>query len=346
VASVPKSPYVVTLNPGSKTSDFVSSVRATSNEYLLKTLVNSKSQSVQEVLVIDLSADQLLVASSSSMISSIIKEGVISTSATQSGATWGLDRIDQFTKTGDGNYNYSFDGTGVDVYVIDSGIRLDHSEFTGRITAAYRLSEFTSVEDCTGHGTHVAAIAAGTTYGVAKKANIIPIRIFNCEGKATLSGMQVTVSFINSIHESTTPAVANLSLGFGYNSTMNSLMQSLINDGIVTVVAAGNDGADACNYSPASAPNAITVAASTSIDRDATFSNIGACVDIFAPGDLILSAGFSSVGDFSAEVSVGGIVSDASVSAAASPVSPSSLSLDCKNLIAGSLPSSSICLNL
>jgi hypothetical protein len=127
VASVPKSPYVVTLNAGFKTPDFVASVKATSNEYLLKTLVNLKSQSVQEVLVIDLSADQLLLASSSSMISSIIKEGVISTSATQFGATWGLDRIDQFTKTGDGSYNYSFDGTGVDVYVIDSGIRLDHS---------------------------------------------------------------------------------------------------------------------------------------------------------------------------------------------------------------------------
>jgi len=139
VASVPKSPYVVTLNAGSKAPDFVESVGAAANEYLLKTLVNSKSQSVQEVIVIDLSADQLLLASSSSMISSIIKEGVLSTSATQSGATWGLDRIDQFTKTGDGNYNYSYNGSGVDIYVIDSGIRLDHSEFTGRITAMWRL---------------------------------------------------------------------------------------------------------------------------------------------------------------------------------------------------------------
>jgi subtilisin family serine protease len=106
--------------------------------------------------------------------------------------------------------------------------------------------------------------------------------------------MQSAVSTINSVHASTTPAVANLSLGFGFNSTMNSYMQSLINDGIVTVVAAGNDGADACSYSPASAPNAITVGASTSIDQDAAFSNIGSCVDIFAPGAGILAAGISS----------------------------------------------------
>jgi hypothetical protein len=116
----------------------------------------------------------------------------------------------------------------------------------------------------------------------------------NCAGQGTLSGMQAAVTWINNRHVASTPAVVNLSLGFGYNSTMNSLMQSLINDGIVTVVSAGNEGADACDYSPASAPNAITVGASTAIDQDATFSNIGSCVDIFAPGVGILSAGISS----------------------------------------------------
>ena len=294
VASVPKSPYAVTLNSGASIPSFVASVGATTNEYLLKTLVSSKGQSVQDVLVIDLSADQLLAASRSAMVSSIFKEGVISTAATQSGATWGLDRIDQFTKTGDGNYNYSYDGTGVDIYVIDSGIRTDHTEFTGRIPSGAYLDTLGSVEDCGGHGSHVAGIAAGTTYGVAKKANIIPVRIMNCDGQGTLSGMQAAVTWINNRHVATTPAVVNLSLGFGYNSTMNSLMQSLIGDGIVTVVSAGNDAADACDYSPASAPDAITVGASTSIDQDATFSNIGACVDIFAPGVGILSAGIST----------------------------------------------------
>jgi hypothetical protein len=169
VATVAKSPYVVTLNEGSSTANFVAAIGATSKEYLLKNLLNSKSQSVQEVLVVDLSADQLLAASNSSMVASIFKEGVISTAATQTGATWGLDRIDQFTKIGDGNYNYSYDGTGVDVYVIDSGIREFHTEFTGRITDGAFLTELGSIEDCGGHGTHVAGIAAGTTYGVAKK---------------------------------------------------------------------------------------------------------------------------------------------------------------------------------
>lgn len=293
-AAVSKSPYVVTLNAGFTTANFVSAIGATSSEYLLKTLVDSKEQSVQEVLVIDLSVDQLLAASSSALVSSIFKEGVISTAATQTGATWGLDRIDQFSKTGDGNYNYSYDGTGVDVYIIDSGIRFDHSEFTGRIPSWAYLPSLGSAEDCGGHGTHVAGVAAGTTYGVAKKANIIPVRIMNCAGQGTLSGMQAAVTWITDRHVASTPAVVNLSLGFGYNSTMNSLMQSFINDGIVTVVSAGNDGADACSYSPASAPNAITVGASTSLDQDATFSNIGSCVDIFAPGVGILSAGISS----------------------------------------------------
>ncbi|CAN2227878.1 Proteinase K-like catalytic domain [Candidatus Nanopelagicaceae bacterium] len=294
VATVSKSPYVVSLNSGFTIAEFVASVGAAKNEYLIKTLVNSKGLAVQETLVVDLSADQIVVAAGSAMVANIVKEGVISTAATQTGATWGLDRIDQFTKTGDGNYNYSYDGSGVDIYVIDSGIRLDHSEFTGRITDAYYLTSLGTVEDCTGHGTHVAAIAAGTTYGVAKMANLIPVRIMNCLGEGTLSGLLSAVTLINSIHISTTPAVANLSLGFGYNTTMNSYVQALINDGIVTVVAAGNDGADACNYSPASAPNVITVGATTSIDQDATFSNIGSCVDIFAPGVSILSAGISS----------------------------------------------------
>jgi hypothetical protein len=166
VASVPKSPYVVTLNLGASIPSFVAAVGAAFNEYLVKTMVNSEQQVVQETLVVDLSADQLALATNSAMVSTIIKEGVISTAATQTGATWGLDRIDQFTKTGDGNYNYSYDGTGVDIYVIDSGIRLDHTEFTGRITNAYYLTSLGTVQDCTGHGTHVSAIAAGTTYGI------------------------------------------------------------------------------------------------------------------------------------------------------------------------------------
>jgi subtilisin family serine protease len=294
VAAVAKAPYVVTLKSGFGIPAFIASVSAAKNEYFVRTMVNSVKQVVQETLVVDLSTDQLSIASSSSMVSNIVKEGVISTTGTQTGASWGLDRIDQFSKTGDGNYNYSYDGTGVDIYVIDSGINVNHTEFTGRITDGYYLTSLGTISDCTGHGTHVTSIAAGTTYGVAKKANIIPLRIMNCLGEGTLSGLLSAVTTINSIHLSTTPAVANLSLGFGYNTTMNSYVQSLINDGIVTVVAAGNDGADACDYSPASAPNAITVAASTSIDQDATFSNIGSCVDIFAPGDSILAAGISS----------------------------------------------------
>lgn len=296
--SISKTAYAITPAEGISPDQVIALLGIAQNEYLLKGLQGTDKGYSAKVLVADLSDAQYSLASSTPLITQVNREGLVQASDIQTGATWGLDRIDQRNLPLNGNFQYDFSGRGVDVYIVDSGIREDHTEFAGRITASMHADTFTSVSDCNGHGTHVAGTAAGTTYGVAKSANIIPVRVLDCAGSGTMSDIQAGVNWIISRHTTTTPAVVNFSLGGSYNLALNNLMQSLINDGVVTVVAAGNEGEtldpNACDYSPASAPNAITVAASTSVDQDASFSNIGSCVDLFAPGVNITSAWIDS----------------------------------------------------
>ena len=292
--AVSKSSYVITIAEGITPDQVISAFGIQNNEYIAKSLKGSESYSEPKVLVVDLSPGQYSIAASSPLVSKIFPEGIVEASAIQSNATWGLDRIDQLGLPLDNNYKYDYTGAGVDVYIVDSGIREDHTEFTNRITATMFSSSYTSVDDCHGHGTHVTGTAAGSTYGVAKSANIIAVKALGCNGSGTISDIQAGVNWIISRHTTNTPAVVNFSLGSPFDSTMNSLVQSLIDDGIVTVVAAGNEADDACFYSPASAPNAITVGATTNLDQDSLFSNVGSCVDIFAPGTNITSAGIAS----------------------------------------------------
>jgi len=214
----------------------------------------------------------------------------VSLSATQSNATWGLDRIDQRELPLDGLYEYGTTAPDVFAFIIDTGIRADHVDFSGRVQAgATAIEDGRGTADCNGHGTHVAGTVGGTTWGAAKAVQLVPVRVLDCNGAGTMSGVIAGVDWVAG-QTAQRPAVANLSLGGGAAQSLDDAVENAIKKGVTMVVAAGNANADACNYSPARAPNAITVAASTSSDSRSSFSNYGSCVDLFAPGASIRSA--------------------------------------------------------
>ena len=235
---------------------------------------------------------------------SIQHDNAVTASVNQISPPWGLDRIDQRTLPLNGAYSYSTTGTGVDAYVVDTGINLTHSEFTGRLRTGMSVDLLdgrgANPDDCDGHGTHVAATIGGTTYGVAKDVTLIPVRVLGCGGAGTDSDVITGLEWIIADHQNPAspaapvPAVANLSLGGQADPALDDAINAVIADGVTVVVAAGNGNAQACAVSPARVPNAITVAASTITDHAASFTNHGSCVDLFAPGDEIQSAWIGS----------------------------------------------------
>ncbi|CAB4529357.1 unannotated protein [freshwater metagenome] len=231
-----------------------------------------------------------------SRVLSIEQDAIVTVDGDQANPpSWGLDRIDQRGVTLDLNYSYSFTGVGVSAYVIDTGVRADHSQFSGRVSVGYTsISDGRGSADCHGHGTHVSGTIGGSTYGVAKSVSIVPVRVLGCTGSGSTSGVIAGINWMITHHQSGVPAVANMSLGGSFSSSMNEAVANAVSDGIVMAVAAGNSNANACNYSPASAQVAITVGATTSADERASYSNYGNCLDIFAPGSSIVSSWFSS----------------------------------------------------
>lgn len=220
----------------------------------------------------------------------------ITLSTTQTGATWGIDRIDQRNLPLSGTYTYNSTGTGVKAYVIDTGIRATHQELAGRVLAGINTVDSSpSTEDCNGHGTHVSGTIGGTTYGVAKNVTLVAVRVFGCGSSTTTAAIIAGVDWVTGNHQAGQPAVANMSLGGGANTALDNAVRNMIADGVSCGIAAGNGNAlgipvNSCNQSPARVAEGITVGASDINDAKASFSNYGTCVDLHAPGVSITSS--------------------------------------------------------
>jgi subtilisin family serine protease len=214
----------------------------------------------------------------------------------QSGSTWGLARTSSIRTISGSAYNYYYktsSGTGATVYVLDTGINTAHRDFGGRAVFGYSSITGESNDDLNGHGTHVAGTVGGNTYGIAKKATLVAVKVLGKSGSGTWSGIIAGIDWVVK-NAPSTRAVINMSIGGGASTAVDDAVANAVRAGITTVVSAGNSATNACNQSPARSAPAITVAASDVNDKSASFTNYGSCVDTYAPGVSVLSAWIGS----------------------------------------------------
>ncbi len=255
-------------------------------------VARGKDQQVFDALngfAASLDAAQVRALRRSARVAIVEQDRVVEASATQSIPTdpWGLDRIDQRALPLSRTYTYNTLAANVTAYVVDTGISTSNTDFWGRASNVYDAFGGNG-QDCNGHGTHVAGTIGGATWGVAKGVQLRGVRVLNCSGSGSTSGIISALNWLRT--NAVRPAVANMSLGGGYSASLNTATNNLANSGVFMAVAAGNENQNACNVSPASASAAYTTAASDRSDRRASFSNYGSCVDAYAPGVSIRSA--------------------------------------------------------
>ncbi|MEY2441086.1 MAG: hypothetical protein QOJ46_512 [bacterium] len=279
--------YIVMLKPGGGPSAQARVIRKAMGS---GAVIGHRYRSALNGFAATLPPAALTQVRNDALVGYIEADKTIYANATQFSAPWGLDRIDRRSRPLNANYDYTRTGAGVTAYVIDTGIRYTHQQFGGRATSGYDAVDGGSADDCNGHGTHVAGTVGGSTYGIAKAVSLIGVRVLDCFGAGTFGGVVAGIDWVTADHAPGQPAVANMSLGGGASNVLDQAVRNSIADGVSYAVAAGNDNGSACSASPARVANALTVAATTSTDARASYSNHGSCVDLFAPGSSITSS--------------------------------------------------------